>query len=160
MPLLDAFIPLSFALSLVACICIARWYLMPALERLPLAAALVPLLLLHAFRFIGLAFLVPGVTAQPLDPRFANPAAWGDLAASLLAFAAIFALRLNWRAAIPLAWVFNVVGTLDLLNAVTQGMRFNHAAAMGATYFIPAVIVPALLVTHAMIFLLLVRRRA
>jgi hypothetical protein len=157
---LDLIIPLSFVLSLVAYAWIALWYAMPALARLPRPAALVPLLLPHAFRFIGLAFLVPGVTAQPLDPRFANPAAYGDLIASILAFVAIASLRLRWRAAIALVWIFNLFGTLDLLNAVAQGMRFNRAVEMGTTFFIPAVIVPALLVTHAMIFILLLRREA
>lgn len=155
---LELIVPLCFALSLVAYIWIAKWYVMPALRALPRPAALVPLLLLHAFRFIGLAFLIPGVTAQPLDPRFANPAAYGDLLASLLAFAAIVALRRGWGVAIPLVWIFNVEGSLDLLYAVMQGVRFNAPGAMGATFFIPAVIVPALLVTHALIFMLLLRR--
>ncbi|MEO8717825.1 MAG: hypothetical protein ABI423_06350 [Burkholderiales bacterium] len=155
---LELIVPLSFVLSLVAYAWIAKWYLMPTLAGLPRPKALVPLLLLHTFRFIGLAFLVPGVTAQPLDPRFANPAAYGDLLASLLAFLAIIALRQRWRAAIALVWIFNVAGTVDLLYALTQGARFNLPGAMGATFFIPAVIVPALLVTHVVIFILLLRR--
>lgn len=136
---------------------IAKWYLMPVLLSLPQARALVPLLLFHCFRFIGLAFLIPGVTSQPLDSRFANPAAYGDLLAALLAFLAILALRRGWRTAIPLVWVFSLEGTLDLLNAVTQGLRYTEDGALGATFFIPAMVVPALLVTHVMVFIILLR---
>ena len=106
-----------------------------------------------------MAFLIPGVTAQVLDARFAVPAAYGDMAAAVLAFVAIAGLRLRWAVAIPLVWLFNLVGTLDLLNAVFQGFRHNADGHLGATYFIPAVVVPALLVSHYLVFSLLVRRQ-
>lgn len=154
---IDLILPLSMVLGLTAYGLIAKWYVMPLLLALPRAQALIPLLLFHCFRFIGLAFLIPGVTSQPLDPRFANPAAYGDLLAALLAFLGILALQRGWRTAIALVWVFNVEGTLDLLNAVTQGLRFTENGALGATFFIPAVVVPALLVTHIMIFMILLR---
>jgi len=144
-------------MGLAAYALIAKWYVMPVLNGLPRARALVPLLLLHCFRFIGLAFLIPGVTSQPLDPRFANPAAYGDLLAALLAFLGILALHRRWRTAIPLVWLFNVEGTLDLLNAVTQGLRYTDDGNLGATFFIPIMVVPALLVTHVMIFIILLR---
>ncbi len=153
----DLILLLSMAMGLTAYGLIAKWYLMPVLLAVPRAEALVPLLLLHCFRFVGLAFLIPGVTSQPLDPRFANPAAYGDLLAALLAFLGILALRRGWRTAIPLVWVFSVEGTLDLLNAVTQGLRYTEDGSLGATFFIPAVVVPALLVTHVMVFIILLR---
>ncbi len=153
----DLILIVSIVMGLTAYGLIARWYLMPVLLSLPQARALVPLLLFHCFRFIGLAFLIPGVTSQPLDSRFANPAAYGDLLAALLAFLAILALRRAWRIAIPLVWVFSVEGTLDLLNAVTQGLRYTEDGALGATFFIPAMVVPALLVTHVMVFIILLR---
>ena len=69
-----------------------------------------------------------------------------------LALMALFALRYNWKAAIPLVWIFNIEGTVDLLNAVGRGIMFNTDGHLGATFFIPIVIVPVLLVTHGMIF--------
>lgn len=151
----DWILPVSMILGLVACGWIGRWYVWPLLRSAPREAALTPLLLLHSFRYIGLAFLIPGVTARPLAPAFATPAAWGDLLAALLALLAILALRLRWAGAIALVWIFNLEGTLDLLNAVFQGVRHTADGDMGSTYFIPAILVPALLVTHFMIFLLL-----
>jgi len=158
--MLDLILPLSIVMSLVSCGLVARWYVVPALIALPRAKALEPLLLLHSFRHIGMAFLIPGVTAAPLDTRFANPAAYGDLLAAWLALIAIMGLRFEWAAAMPLVWIFNIEGSLDLLNALYRGFRYTLDGHLGATYFIPAVIVPALLVTHFIIFKLLVRPEA
>jgi hypothetical protein len=155
----EFFLPMSMVMGLLVYGLIAKWYVVPALAECDRKTALTPFLLLHATRFVGLAFLIPGVTSEPLDPRFADPAAYGDLLAAVLALVALLALRLDWRITIPLVWIFNVVGTLDLFNAVFQGMRFAPAGQMGATYFIPVVVVPALLVTHAIIFWLLLRRQ-
>ncbi len=155
---LELILPISIVLAFVAYGLIARWYVMPRLLALTRANALTPLLLFHSFRFIGLAFLITGVTSEPLDPRFAEPAAYGDLLAAVLALVAILALRKAWRLAIVLVWVFNVEGALDLINAVARGLRYTQDGDLGATYFIPAVIVPALLVSHALIFILLLRR--
>ncbi len=153
----DLILPLSMIMGLVAYGLIAKWYVMPVLRAVPRETALVPLLLPHSFRFVGLAFLIPGVTSQPLDPRFANPAAYGDLLAALLAFLGVLALRRRWPTAILLVWVFNVEGTLDLLNAVAQGLRYTEDGALGATFFIPMIVVPALLVIHVMVFIILLR---
>ena len=152
----NLFLPVSIVMGVISFSLVARWYVMPALRDLPRSAALTPLLLLHTTRYAGLAFLIPGVTAEALDPRFANPAAYGDLLAALLALVAVAALRLRMAAAIPLVWLFNVAGFLDLLNALFQGFRHTHGGQLGAAYFIPAVIVPALLVSHVLVFILLV----
>jgi len=149
---------LQFVLGLLLYGLIARWYVAPRLAILPLPAALTPLLFLHASRFLGMVFLVPSVTGGPLPPEFAVAAAYGDLLASLLAFASIAALRVGWTMAIALVWVFNLVGSLDLINALFQGLR--HDVQLGAAYYIPTVAVPALLVAHTMIFAMLLTRRA
>ena len=152
--------PVSIVMGLLVFGLTARWYVAPALARLDRKTALTPFLLFHGTRYIGLAFLIPGVTAEPLDPRFADPAAYGDLLAAALALAALLALRLDWTIAIPLVWIFNIQGTLDLFNALFQGFRYNPIGHLGATYFIPAVVVPALLMTHAIVFWLLLKRQA
>jgi hypothetical protein len=58
----------------------------------PLRDALVSMLLVHCFRFLGLSYLISRI-ATPMDERFANPTAYGDLIAMVLAFASIAALR-------------------------------------------------------------------
>jgi hypothetical protein len=150
---LRAIFGVQVLLSLVGYSLIARFYVAPRLAALPLSAALTPLLLLHAFRHVGLVFLVPTVVGSALPAAFAEPAAYGDLLAALLALLAIAALRNSWTTAIPLVWLFNVEGTLDLLNAFYQG--FTNNVQLGAAYYIPTFAVPALFVTHAMIFAVL-----
>jgi hypothetical protein len=96
------------------------------------------------------------VVGPALPAVFAGPAAYGDLVAGLLALGTIVALRARAAAAIPLAWVFNVVGLLDLVHAFYQGL--THDVQLGAAYVIPTFIVPALVVTHVMMLAMLARR--
>ncbi len=146
---------LNLTLSLVAFVFIAQWYVIPWLKSVSLDAALEPILLLHSFRHLGMMFLVSGVVSPQLPTSFAYPAAYGDLLAALLAFIALIGLRFRWRAAIPIVWIFNVEGTLDLLYAVSQGVIHEVGGLLGAAYWIPALLVPPLLVTHYLVFQLL-----
>ena len=140
---------------------IARWYLWPRLVRWPVASALVALLWLHALRTLGLTVLVPSINDPSLPRDFAEPLAYGDLLAAALALASILALRAGLPFAMPLVWVFNVEGTLDLVNVSLQGIAKNVTQYdLGPAWFIPTFFVPALWVTHAMIFMLLLRRGA
>ena len=148
----------QFLLSLIVYGILARWYVAPALARLPLYDALIPLLVPHAFRHLGLVFLVPAVVAPTLPPAFALPAAYGDLLAGLLALLAMVALRGRWAVAIALAWLANIVGALDLLHAFYRGIPLDAGRHMGSAWYIPTFIVPALFVTHFMIFALLFKR--
>lgn len=149
---------ISVALSFVAWGIVAWQYIWPALRLRARADALRPILLLHAFRFAGLAFLIPGVVSPHLSPEFARPAAYGDLAAAILALLAL--ATLSYKPGAILVWIFNIAGAADLLNAFWQGNRVNLAAApglLGAAYFIPTVVVPLLLITHGLAFRLLLR---
>ncbi len=150
---------LQFLMSLIVYALIAKWYVAPWLAGKPVEQALVPLIFPHAFRHIGLLFLVPGVVAAPLPPEFADPAAYGDLVSGVLAIVALLALRGGWGVALAVVWVFNVVGSVDLLYAVVRGFTVNAQATMGAAWYIPTFIVPALLVTHFMVFARLLSAR-
>ena len=134
-----------------------KLYLQPLLGRLQLRTVLLPILLLHSFRHLGMMFLAPGAIYPGIPREFAVPAAYGDLVAAVLALAAIPAVANNARYAKPLVWVFNVEGTLDLLTAIALATIFNAAPYMGPAYWIPAFWVPALLVSHWITFVVLVR---
>ena len=146
---------LQFFLSLVVWGLIAKWLLAPWLEKKLPHDALFWLILPHAFRYMGMVFLVPGVVARPLPGAFATPAAYGDLVTGVLALLALIALRTGWARALALVWLFNIVGTVDLLNALRQA---NVVPDFGAAWYIPTLFVPLLLVTHFMIFARLLRR--
>ena len=146
---------LQLILSLVVWGLIAKWLLAPWLERKSVNEALFFLTLPHAFRYMGMVFLVPGVVARPLPSAFATAAAYGDLVTGLLALLALFALRTGGAWALALVWLFNIVGTFDLLNALRHT---NVVSDFGAVWYIPTLFVPLLLVTHLMIFARLLRR--
>jgi hypothetical protein len=137
----------------------SRLYLGPRLNELKPKTVLLPILLLHSFRHLGLMFLAPGGVYPGMPLQFANPAAFGDLVAALLALIAIpFVARelSGWRL---IVWVFNIVGTVDLLTAITTATVYGAAPFMGAAYWIPAFWVPALLVTHYITFVVLLDRK-
>jgi hypothetical protein len=148
----------SIAFSLIAWGIVAARYIWPELRLRPRAEALRPLLIFHSFRFIGLAFLVPGVVSPDLPSAFARSAAYGDLVAAILALLALTSLPS--ASGVVIAWIFNLWGTADLFNAFYQA---NHAGLMagqlGATYFIPTFVVPLLLITHGLGFRILLQQQ-
>src|SRR2546426_11020228 len=95
-----------------------RIYLLPRLHELRPQTVLLPILLLHSFRHLGLMFLAPGATYAGIPAEFAYPAAFGDLLAALLALAAIPVVARNMRGARLMVWLFSIEGTLDLLVAI------------------------------------------
>jgi hypothetical protein len=115
---------------------------------------------LHSFRFFGLVFILPGVIGH-LPPAFDTVAAYGDLATGLLAMLALLTVKVR-----PLFWLFvvafNLVGVADLFadyyNAVRLGVP-QIAGEFGSTYWIPITYVPILMITHAVAFYLLLRRK-
>ena len=135
----------------------ARLYLLPRLHELQPRAVLLPILLLHSFRHLGLMFLAPGATYVGIPAQFAYPAALGDLLAAILALVAIPAVAMRMPRARALVLVFNVEGSVDLAVAITLATIYHAAAYMGPAYWIPAFWVPALLVTHYIVFIVLRR---
>lgn len=128
----------------------ARLYVVPNLPRLAPQTVLLPILLLHSLRHLGLMFLAPGAVYPGMPGEFAYPAALGDLLTAALAMAAILTGTPR-----PLVWIFNVVGTLDLVAAITLATIYGAPDFMGPAYWIPAFWVPALLVTHYLTFVIL-----
>ncbi|HEV2703238.1 MAG TPA: hypothetical protein VGV09_16545 [Steroidobacteraceae bacterium] len=147
----------SVALGLLAWGAVSRNYIWPGMRERPLQAAVRPILHLHLFRYIGLAFTVPGVAGANLQRAFAAPAAYGDLIALGLAWVALVAGSGRYsRIAI---WAFNLWGTADLLFAFYQGTIGVgiDPASLGAAWFIPTIVVPLALCTHVLVFASLLR---
>jgi hypothetical protein len=148
----------SIAFSLIAWGIVAARYIWPELRVLPRADALRPLLILHIFRFIGLAFLVPGVVSPDLPPAFAQSAAYGDIIAAILALVSL--LLLPSAAGVAAGWIFNLWGFADILNAFYQANQAGLLPGqLGATFFLPTVIVPLLLITHGLAFRILLQHQ-
>lgn len=158
LPLFGISILGSFVSSALA----ARLFVWPWLRKTEPNRALTALVAPHMFlRFIGLSFLVPGVVSPLLPSGFAVPAAYGDFIAGILAIVATIALvnRAWWASGS--VWLFNIWGAADLLFAFYQGSQVGLQPGMlGPAFYLVTAIVPALLVTHLLLFGLLVRRQA
>ena len=130
--------------------------IVPELRRRDRDEALRPLLMFHSFRFVGLAFLVPGVVSPDLPAAFAEGAAYGDIVAAALALLTL--VLLPGRLGIVAAWISNLWGTADILFANYQGIHLGvQAGQLGAAYFLPTFIVPLFLITNGLMFWLLLR---
>ena len=135
-------------------------YIWPRLKAMDHVAAQRAIATLHSFRFFGLVFLLPGVVSPNLPASFATFAAYWDFATGVLAMLALLTVRIR-----PLFWLFvvafNASGTVDILIDYYHG---NQAALaplageLGATYWIPIIYVPLLMITHVAAFYLLLRR--
>jgi hypothetical protein len=134
-------------------------YILPRLRSMDGVEAQRAIAMLHSFRFFGLVFILPGVVGPNLPSDFATFAAYGDFATGVLAMLALLTVRIR-----PLFWLFvvafNVVGAGDIIidyyNATLAGLP-ALAGELGATYVIPIIYVPVLMITHAVAFYLLAR---
>lgn len=151
---------ITVVLGLAAWGAVASHYIWPALRERSSPESLKPILMLHGFRFLGLAFVVPGVVSPELPAAFAQPVAYGDLISSILALLAL--ATLGTRAGTVVTWVFNAFGTADLLFGFYQGARISlpdTQGLLGAGYLILAAYVPLLLITHGIAFRILLRTK-
>jgi len=150
---------ISYAFAFVVFALISRWYLWPAIKDRPPKTALSPLLLYACLRVNGLMFLMPGLVSRELPRAFAVPTAFGDLTAAVLALLATWPLRTENALAVPMVWLFNIVGLLDLVYANISTFRDRvDPTYLGVSYYLAVLNVPAMVVVHVVIFAYLLRR--
>ena len=108
----------------------------------------------------GLVFIVPGIVGPDLPAGFATFAAYGDFATGVLALLALLTARIR-----PLFWsfvvAFNLVGAIDIIVDYYHAIQVGLPAMpgqLGASYVIPIIYVPLLMITHTVGFYLLLRR--
>ena len=150
---------LHLVLGYVACLLCLGVYVLPRLNAMDRFEAQRVIATIHSFRFFGLVFIVPGVVGPDLPANFAATAAYGDLATGVLALLALLTVSIR-----PLFWLFvvafNLVGIADIgidyYQAVHLGLA-DLAGQLGATYVIPIIYVPVLMITHIDAFYLLAR---
>lgn len=146
--------------SVVVFSIVTAWYVWPYLTGLSRNSALIPLLFVQVPRYVGMTLLVPGMVDPKLPTEFLSAAAYGDLLEAALAFASIVALRRDWRVAIPLVWVANTWGFLDLLNGVRGVLQLNVPSFNLATFwYVYTFYAPLVVVSHLTIFWILIKHR-
>ena len=136
-------------------------YILPKLRSMDRVAAHRAIATLHSFRFFGLVFILPGIVGPNLPASFASFAAYADLATGILAMLALLTVRIR-----PLFWMFvvafNLVGVIDLILDYVHAVQLGvpaMAGQFGATYAIPILYVPVLMITHGVAFYLLLRHQ-
>jgi hypothetical protein len=136
-------------------------YIWPKLKTMDRIEAHRAIATLHSFRFFGLVFVLPGVVGPNLPASFATFAAYGDFATGVLAMLALLTVRIR-----PLFWLFvvafNFVGASDIIIDYYHANQVDLpalAGELGATYAIPIIYVPVLMITHVAAFYLLLRSR-
>ena len=140
---------------------VAYVYVWPAVRAMQRYDALRLLAAFHAFRFLGMNFLVSGFVSSELNSDFANKVGWGDLIAAVLALLSMAALSWRWSIVVPIVWTFNIWGALDLLNAYYMGAtKIGNPGLFGAGIYIPTLYGPLLLVSHVLAFMILSRARS
>jgi hypothetical protein len=135
-------------------------YVFPKLKSVDRVEAHRAIAIVHSFRFFGLVFILPGVVGPDLPASFTVFAAYADLATGLLAMVALLTIRIR-----PLFWVFvvafNLVGAADILLDYYHANQVGLpalAGELGATYAIPIIYVPLLMITHCIAFYLLLSK--
>lgn len=151
---------MQLLVSLGVSIALVRWYAWPRLTKLTLDSALTMLLFVHVPRYVGMTLLVPYMMDPKLPKDFLLGAAYGDLMEAALALVCILALRNKWRFAIPLVWITNTWGFLDLLNGVRGVLTINVPSFdLGTIWYIYTFYAPLVVVSHVLIFIVLIRSR-
>jgi hypothetical protein len=151
---------IQFTMSLLVYVLIAIWYVTPRLSRLPKELALIPLVWVHAFRFVGGTIFAPGAVDPAVPADFRTMIGYGDIITAALAIIALLALHARIRGAIALVWLVLIVGTADTINAIIQSTLdsvFNYP--LGLNWLIVTLYVPALVVSSALILIYLIRPR-
>jgi hypothetical protein len=140
---------------------VTAWYVWPRLAPLSRNSALTPLLFVHVFRYVGMVLLVKGMVDPRLPHSYLNSAAYGDLVAAALSLASIFALRGNWRGAMPLVWVANTWGFVDLLDGI-RGLIASNVPSfdLRTVWYIYIFYAPAVIISHVLIFTILFKFRS
>jgi hypothetical protein len=151
----------SYAVAFLVLGLIGKWYIWPSIKDRGIKIALTPLLLYACLRINGLMFLMPGLVSPELPSAFAVPTAYGDFAAVLLALLALACVRFESAFAVPVLWVFNILGLLDLIYGNISSLAAGFDPAQwGVSYYLIVLNVPAMVVVHILMIAYLLRHRA
>lgn len=150
----------QFTISLLAIALLAKGYLWPWLQTQSYTQALMPLLFIHTFRTVALGVLIPALVDPEFPPSIAATIGYGDLTSSILALLTLTALVMKSRIVLPLAWLFSIVGSIDVIGATLIGAQNEmYSFDLGPQWYVPTFYVPLLMVTHVLIVLLLLKKQ-
>jgi hypothetical protein len=160
---MEKYLHIISVLNAIASFTLIYWLTRPSLVAVGQPQHLIVLLSVHLFRYLGLIALLPGIfdlSSLGFTRGYLAQVAYGDFISGLLAIAAIIAVLRRWKYTLPLIWFFNIFGFLDLANAgISMAPKIQDPNILGGlgwlifTFYLPAVIV-----SHIAIFVLLLQR--
>ncbi len=106
-----------------------NWWIKPRLAHLSVEMAVLPLVFLNTFRYLGLSFMAKEQFYDGFPSEFLNTVGIWDMSTAILAIIAAVGIKGKWKLALPLVWLFNIVGMTDLVTAFPQffGLElYNH----------------------------------
>jgi len=138
------------------------WSIWPRLAAMGQDALLKALLPVHFFRYFGLTALLPGVfdlATAGFSQDYLFQIMAGDVLVAILALISFGLMLAKSRGRIAFLWIFNIIGTLDYLNAAARVTPAIHDANILGPFgwIIVTVFLPAWLVSHVAIFAALAR---
>ncbi|NCO02590.1 MAG: hypothetical protein GW903_00175 [Alphaproteobacteria bacterium] len=143
-------------IQILSAICIYlliyRVYLRDWFNTRDFRAAVLPLLILHSFRYLGLSLIVTGQIASEVPRGALQIMAWGDFAAGFAALLAAITIASKSKRGPFMVLLFSVIGIADLM--VVGPTAYNAGvfdADIGTMWFILVTLAPALLLTHVYI---------
>ncbi|HEX6465210.1 MAG TPA: hypothetical protein VFZ98_12185 [Vicinamibacterales bacterium] len=153
-----ALLAMQFTFSLVVFGLVAKWYITPVLNARPTTAALVPLFLVHGLRYLPSSAFAPGQIDDRVPMKAMATIVYGDLGSAVLAIVAAVFLYYRWRHAIAVAWIVNIVTSLDWIIAGYVAASAELVTyPIGGNWYIINYYVPVIGVIHVMIFRRLLR---
>lgn len=97
-----------------------RYWIQPKISKLKIHEALLPFVFLNTFRYLGLSFMAKEQFYDGFPTEFLTTVGLWDLTTAVLAIITTIALKTKWKFAIPLVWIFNILGFADLVTAFPQ----------------------------------------
>jgi hypothetical protein len=147
-------------MSLIVMAAVARWHIIPWLDRRARADALIALLWVHVFRYVALQIFSAQHDGFPISDGGAMEIVVGDVAGAVIAFIAITLLRRRARLGILLAWLLAAETAYDTVANIHGGVQEHlMGAASGVTWMILTFFVPAVVVSGVLIAWQLYARR-
>ncbi len=115
-----AIINIQALIGSVSIILAFKWWIQPRVANLSIQDALLPFVFLNTFRYLGLSFMAKEQFYDGFPTQFLTTVGLWDMSTAILAVIAAIALKGKWKFAIPMVWVFNIVGFADLITAFPQ----------------------------------------
>jgi hypothetical protein len=151
------YLAIQFSMAVAIYLLIFRTYLRPWLQEQAFEAAVMPFLMVHVFRYLGLALLVTGQVDASVSRDALSVMAYGDLASGVCALIAVIAISSGSRFVVPLVVLFSVVGITDLITIGPTALNAGVIVSpIGNMWFFLVIFAPILLLSHIYIIVRLV----